>query len=190
MMGGIVGPVCFVAAWSLGAVATDTDYSSVDDAISRLAAMGGDVRWLMTAGFVVFGLSVLAFGLALRRRLAGWSWATAVLTAVATLGVAATPLDRSTTIDAWHAVFAVAGYVTLAATPLLAARPLLDQGHRALARSGVLVGTVSVVALVLSGTALPNGLFQRIGLTATDGWIVCLSWLGATGRLSWSTDHT
>lgn len=190
MAGGILGPACFITAWGLSAVMTGADYSSVDEAISRLAAVGSDVRWLMTAGFIVFGLSVLAFGFALRRRIPGWSWSTAMLTALATLGVAATPLDRSGTVDQWHAVFAVAGYVTLAMTPILAAAPLARLGHRSLARFGVAMGLVSTVALVLSATPLPNGVFQRAGLTATDGWIMCTAWLGVTGRLSGSADQT
>ena len=48
----------------------------------------------------------------------------AAMTGVATLAVAAAPLDHSDAIDTLHGACATFGYVTLAATPLLAARPL------------------------------------------------------------------
>ena len=114
---GVAGPLAFISAWTLGAVGTGMDYSSIDDAISRLAAMGADTRWLMTAGFVVFGISLPVFGGALRRTLTGGAWLAAVLTGLATLGVAATPLDRSAAVDTLHGIFATAGYVSLVAVP-------------------------------------------------------------------------
>ena len=55
-LGGIVGPVGFVGAWIASAAITSMPYSSIDDAISRLAAVGADTRWLMTAGMVTFGV--------------------------------------------------------------------------------------------------------------------------------------
>jgi len=106
------------------------------------------------------------------RAIGGRAWITAAATGAATLAVAATPLDRSETVDTLHGVFAGAGYVTLAATPLLAARPLRDLGHRRLAVAGLAAGAVSTAALALSTTSLPSGLFQRLGLTVTDAWVV------------------
>lgn len=182
-LGGVVGPAAFIGAWNLGAVLTERDYSPIDDAISRLAAVGADSRPLMTGGFIVFGTALPAYAWSLRRRLDGWAWATAAGTGVATLLVAATPLDRSATVDAWHGVFAALGYVTLAATPLLAAAPLTRAGHRRLARYGLVVGAVSVLSLALTTTSLPNGIFQRIGLTATDTWIMASAALVAAGGL-------
>jgi len=67
----------------------------------------------------------------------GAAWLTAAATGVATLAVSATPLDRSSAVDTWHGLFAGLGYVTLAATPLLAVRALLQQGHSGLAGLGV-----------------------------------------------------
>jgi len=171
-LGGVVGPAGFVGAWVVGAAVTGASYSTIDDAISRLAAVGSDTRWLMTAGFVTFGLSLPTFGWALRASLPGRAWIAATATGLATLGVAATPLDRSETVDRLHGLFAGIGYVTLAVTPLLAAPPLLAVGRRRLALSGVAAGITSTIALALTATGLPTGLFQRVGLTVSDVWIV------------------
>jgi hypothetical membrane protein len=171
-LGGIIGPAGFVGAWVIGAIATASSYSSIDDAISRLAAVGSDTRWLMTVGFVTFGLALPAHAWALRSSIGGRAWITATATGLATLAVAAAPLDRSDALDRWHGVFAGIGYVTLAATPLLAASPLLAAGHRRLAGSGIAAGITSALALALTTTTLPTGLFQRVGLTVSDAWIV------------------
>jgi len=171
-LGGVIGPAGFIGAWVVGAAATSAPYSSIEDAISRLAAVGIDTRWIMTGGFVVFGLSLPAFGWALRSTVPGWAWATATATGLSTLAVALTPLDRSDLVDRLHGVFAGIGYVTLAATPLLAAGPLLRMGRRRLAVGGVAAGLTSAVALALTTTDLPTGLCQRVGLTAGDLWIV------------------
>ena len=183
-LGGVVGPTAFIGGWITSAAITDRSYSSIDEAISRLAAVGADTRVLMTAGFIGFGVALPVYGHALRRAVPGPAWATATLAGIATLGVAATPLGRSTTVDTWHAVLAGVGYVALAATPLLAAGPLLRSGNTALARFGLAVGSVSAVSLALASTSLPTGLFQRLGLTATDAWIVASAITIARDRLS------
>ena len=172
ILGGVIGPAGFIGAWVIGAAATSAPYSSIDDAISRLAAVGSDTRWLMTAGFVTFGLSLPVYAWALRSTVPGRAWISATVTGLATLAVAAAPLDRSDTVDRLHGIFAGIGYLTLAATPFLAAPPLLAMGHRHLARSGIAAGITSVIALVLTTTGLPTGLFQRVGLTVSDAWIV------------------
>ena len=171
-LGGVIGPAGFIGGWVVGAVATSAPYSSVDDAISRLAAVGSDTRWLMTAGFITFGVSLPVYAWALRSAVPGRAWITAAATGLATLAVAAAPLDRSDTIDRLHGIFAGIGYLTLAATPLLAAKPLFAMGHRRLARSGLAAGITSALALALTTTGLPTGLFQRVGLTTSDAWII------------------
>jgi hypothetical protein len=182
-LGGIVGPSAFVAAWVAGAAVTARSYSSVDDPISRLAAVGADTRWLMTAGFVVFGVALPLYAASLRRAVPGPAWIAAAATGLATLGVAATPLDRSDAVDAAHGLLAGVGYLALAATPLLAARPLLDRGHRGLALLGVAAGVVSTISLGITTLDVPTGLFQRAGLTATDLWIVATAGTITSGRL-------
>ncbi len=189
-IGGVVGPAAFVGAWIASAATTSMPYSSIDDAISRLAAVGADTRWLMTAGMVTFGIALPIYSFALRSTVTGRAWVSAAATGIATLAVAATPLDRSDTIDQLHGLFATVGYVTLAATPLLAARPLAHAGHRRLARFGIAAGTTSAIALALTPTSLPTGLFQRLGLTVSDAWVVATALAIATGRLSArSVDH-
>ena len=89
--GGVVGPVAFVAAWTVCGAVTD-GYSPVQDAISDLAAVGAPTRVAMTAGFVVFGIGVIAFGFALRAALHSRAWIAAIGTGACTIGVAATPL--------------------------------------------------------------------------------------------------
>ena len=66
-LAGVVGPAAFIGAWSVGAAVTSREYSSIDDAISRLAAVGADTRALMTTGFVGFGVGLPVYAWALRR---------------------------------------------------------------------------------------------------------------------------
>ncbi len=182
-LGGVVGPAMFIGAWTVSAAVTGGEYSSVDDAISRLAAADADTRALMTAGFIGFGIALPAYGWALRQVLGGSAWVTATAAGIATLAVAALPLDRSASLDTWHGVFAWIGYVTLAATPLLAAGPLLRRGHRVLGALGLVASIVSGVALALTASDLPTGLFQRLGLTAADVWIAGSALAIAVGRV-------
>lgn len=168
---GVVGPTGFVAAWAIGG-ATTKGYSPVDDAISRLAATGADTRGLMTAGFVCFGVGVPVYGLTLRRELPGRAWLAAVASGSATLGVAAFPLDVSSTIDRVHGGFAVAGYITLAMVPLLASRTLWRQGHRRATAASLIVAMTSGACLAATAVGPAHGLFQRLGLTIVDGWLV------------------
>lgn len=182
-LGGVAGPAAFIAAWAVGGAVAGSGYSALEDAISRLAAVGADTRPLMTAGFVGFGVGLPLFALALRHAAGGPAWITAAGAGIATLAVAATPLDRSTTVDVLHGAAAAAGYAALAATPLLAARRLEQRGHGRLARWGRAAGAVSAAALALTATPLPTGLFQRLGLTATDLWIATAGVAMAAGRL-------
>ena len=171
-LGGVIGPAGFISAWVIGAAATSAPYSSIDDAISRLAAVGSDTRWLMTAGFVTFGVSLPMYACAFRSTVPGRAWIAATAAGLATLAVAAAPLDRSEAIDRMHSIFAGIGYLALAATPLLAAAPLRAMDHRRLARCGYAAGFTSAIALAATTTGLPTGLFQRVGLTVSDAWII------------------
>ena len=145
-IGGIVGPAAFVAAWVvLGA--RKTGYNPIEDHISRLAAQGVPERPAMTAGFLAFGVSLPLYSLALRSRLGGYAWATAAATGIATVAVAAFPLDGPVG-DTAHAVAAGSGYATLAATPLLAALPLHRLGRVGWSRASLVAGSVSAGCLV------------------------------------------
>jgi len=183
-LGGVIGPVAFIGAWLTGGLITDVDYSPVDDAISRLAAVGADTRPLMTVGFAVFGIAIMAFASVLRSAApVGPAWISIMATGLATLWVAATPLDRSDSVDSLHGLAATVGYATLVASPLLAAAPLRQAGNVTVANAGVAVAVVSAVSLAISGLVDANGLFQRIGLTVVDLWLVALALLVTTARL-------
>ncbi len=183
-LGGIVGPTAFVTAWALGVVVNDRDLALVDDAISQLAHVDSNTRWLMTTGFVTFGVGVGMFAAAARSVLGSPPSFALAVAAVSTLAVAALPLGASDTSDALHGVAAGIGYLTLALAPIAARRPLGRLGHHRLALAGLVASTVSAISLATSLTPAPTGLFQRIGLTVVDVWIVVVATLLALGRLT------
>ena len=169
-VGGVIGPVAFAATWAiLGA--TTRGYSPISDAISDLAATHAPKRAAMTLAFVVFGVGVIAFGFALRAAGAGPAWMSAVATACFTLAVAATPLGGPTR-DVVHGAFASLGYITLIGVPLLAARPVARAGHTGWARYAVATAIIAGTGLLASAAGPAHGLFQRIGLTTGDAWLV------------------
>ena len=177
-LGLVAGPVAFVAAWVVGGARTP-GYSPVDQAISRIAEVGAPEQATMTAGFLLYGGAVLVGSLALRASPLARCWPFAALNGAATIAVAATPLERSPAVDALHSLAAAAGYVTIAALPLVAAPILRDLGHRRGAWASVALGSVAAAALVATNLTEANGLVQRIGLTAGDVWLV------ATGLTLW-----
>jgi Protein of unknown function (DUF998) len=182
-VGGLVGPVAFVGAWSLAGLSA-RHYSAVHDAISRLAETGAPTRITMTAGFVTFGIGVPVYSRALRVALAGPAWVTAFATGIATLGVAAVPLG-SPTRDTVHGWFAATGYATLAATPLFASLRFASAGRHAWARASLLTGVASGACLLATMAGPAHGLFQRLGLGIVDIWIVVTAIeMLRTGRLA------
>ncbi|MEO6988738.1 MAG: DUF998 domain-containing protein [Aquihabitans sp.] len=167
----VVGPVAFVSAWAIGGLQMP-DYSPVHDAISRLAAVGSPQRALMSTGFVVYGVAVAVGGLAVRSSIIGRAWPAVVINGLATLAVAALPLDVSPTGDQAHGVAATVGYVSLALAPALAAGPLVASGRRRAAAVSVVASVSIGVCLALTVVADANGAFQRIGLGIGDVWLV------------------
>ena len=168
-IGGVVGPLGFIAAWVIDGWRT-AGYDPLDDAISELAAVDAPTQVAMTLGFVVFGLGVGTYAFALRRQVAGPAWIAALVAAVATLAVGATPLDAG--VDTLHGVAAGTGYVALALTPLLASRTFRAEGRSAAADWSVAAGTVAALALAATVVGGPHGFLQRLGLTAADAWLV------------------
>src|SRR5690606_7489394 len=93
-VGGILGPVAFIAAWVLAGAATE-GYSPRGEAISELAARGASTRVVMTAGFGAFALGVWIAAPVIGDRLGrGVGWALRVA-AVGTAGAAVFPLGSS-----------------------------------------------------------------------------------------------
>lgn len=182
-LGLVLGPAAFIAAWAVAGPRMPDPYSPVSDAISRTAAVGSPERWLMTSGFLLYAAGSAAGSIALRRTVPGPAWIANAVNSAATVGVALTPLDRSAAVDGAHAVTATTGYVSLALTPLLAARPLADAGHTAAARASV--GVAAAVGACLIATVGSNdasGLLQRIGLTVGDAWLIAAGAVLLAGR--------
>ncbi|MCU4187380.1 DUF998 domain-containing protein [Acidiferrimicrobium sp. IK] len=179
--GGIAGPVAFTGAW-LTAGALRPGYRPVEDTISRLAASGAPNRWLMTAGFVTYGVGLPLYARALRHAAPGPAWLAAIGTGVATLAVAAAPLAVSPALDTLHAVAAGAGYLTLAAVPVLAARPLRRAGLGAAAAVSTAVAAGCALTLVASVGTSATGALQRAGLGAGHAWVAASAWWILAGR--------
>jgi hypothetical protein len=180
-----VGPAAFVGAWALlGSV--KRGYSPLHDPISELAAVHASTRVGMTAGFVVFSAGMGSYARALRATQRGPAWLAAATTGITTLGVAAFPLHHSATVDRIHGALAGTGYVALAATALLSVAPPAHDGRRAWARAATISGIASATSLALTLTGSYEGLFQRVGLTAGDVWVVASA--VAIARGSWAGD--
>lgn len=167
----VVGPVAFVSAWAIGGLRM-SDYSPVHDAISRLAAVGSPERTLMATGFVVYGVAVTVGGLAVRSSVIARAWPAVMVNGLATLAVAALPLDVSATGDQAHGFAATVGYVSLALVPALAAGPLARTGRRRAAAVSVVASVTLGVCLALTVVADAKGGFQRFGLGIGDAWLI------------------
>ena len=169
-VGGVLGPAMFLFGWVISALRTD-GYSILEDAISRLAAVGASTRWLMSAGFVGFSVGVAIYAYGLRSILDGPAWMAALIASIATLGVALFPLDHSGVVDLLHGAAAFTGYIALSALPLCTAPELSRRGHSRAARLSRVCGTISAAALAATLLGPAHGLFQRIGVTVGDAWI-------------------
>lgn len=188
MLGGVLGPVAFAGAW-LAAGILRRGYDPVEQAISRLAETGASSRGLMTAGFVGFSTGVISASPVLASHLGRPAGVAAAATALATAGVALTPLNADVANPA-HNAFAVIGYATLAAAPLVAAAPLARRGLRAASRTSAITGLLTAAVLASTAAGWSPGLLQRLGLTLGHAWLAVASAAVATGRLRRdSTSH-
>ena len=129
----------------------------------------------MTTGFVVFGLGEAAYALALRVAVDGPAWIAAAGTAACTLAIALLPLDRSAAIDDAHGVFALFGYASLVAVPLLAAPAWRRSAARHPPGRRGSSGCARRRCWRRTSIGPVHGLFQRAGLAVTDVWIVASS---------------
>jgi hypothetical membrane protein len=163
---GAAGVVAFVTCWAV-AGAIRPGYSPVHQAISQLARYGTTHRPLMTAGFAAFAVGALVLGVTVR----GVVGAAVAVAGLATAGVALFPLSQpgGGVEDLRHAGCATVAYVALALAPL-AGR------HRArLPRLSLLFAVATALALALTVPADDTGLWQRIGLTTGDAWLLLLA---------------
>lgn len=169
--GAIVGPAAFIASWVIGGVVLD-GYDPLRDAISRLAAVGAPTAPILNGGLVAYGLGVGVAALALRRTIGRWSAGALAINALLTFGVLATPLDRSPSVDQLHSVFAGGAYVALAAASLLAAHEFRKRDSGRASRISAVVGAITAASLLATSLGEFSGLFQRLGLTISDLWMM------------------
>lgn len=181
-LGGVVGPAAFIGAWATLGTGRP-GYSPVEDPISRLAAIGASTRPGMTAGMLALGAGLALYATEVRRTGQRQHGATpvaiaAATTAIATFGVAGTPLESSLG-DHAHAAAAAVAYASLAAVPGLAARGLAMEGRRRLAAASAVAAGACGTSLLLSVLPIGStGLFQRVGLTTGHAWIMAsAAWL-------------
>ncbi|WP_426572244.1 DUF998 domain-containing protein [Aquihabitans sp. McL0605] len=170
-LGLVIGPAAFIGGWVIGGARTP-GYSPVDDAISRLAAVGAPERGLMTTAFVAYGAAVLVGSTALRASPLRRCWALAAVNGAATIAVAALPLEHSASMDTWHGVAAGVGYASITALPIVSAGPLRSLGYGRAADLAIAGGITSGACLVATTVSDANGFFQRLGLTVGDVWLV------------------
>lgn len=180
--GGVGGPVAFALAWSILGARTP-GYSPVEQPISRLAAAGATTQPAMTAGLLAFGCGVSLYAAATRTALSRTTAVASLVTAAATVGIAALPLDGPGG-DEPHAAAAGIAYAALAATQLAGAHAFHRQGRWLGARLSLVAGVATAVALAASAAGTSRtGLLQRTGLTIGDAWIVGTSlWMLRASR--------
>lgn len=134
----------------------------------------------MTAGLVALGAGVALYSSELRAAVPGGAGTAALVSAAASIGIAATPMD-SAVGGRPHAVAAGLTYVSLAVTPLLASRPL-SREHAGLATVSAVAGLATGSCLAMSTISTARrGLWQRLGLTIGHGWLAA-SALGVAAR--------
>jgi hypothetical protein len=95
--------------------------SPLESHISDLAGVEAPTRVLMTLGFAAFGVGVGISAWPLRKLIGKPAAIALGLSALFTLGVMLTPVDRSSNTDFLHGGFAVLVYLTLGLAGPLAA---------------------------------------------------------------------
>jgi hypothetical protein len=202
----IVAQFGFVAAWIVFGALED-GYSHLDHHVSELGSEGAANPDLMNAAIVLLGLSLAALAPALSKTLPRRPAARVTVVLFALIGLAVVisgPFngDCSTAVDAtcqerwdeWdvdtgakiHAWASLFAQVLLLATPFALARALWTRPVAApLLVAGVNGFVIAIVMTVLFGIDhAPDGLTQRLGLTALHVWVILI----AIGIL-WATRH-
>jgi hypothetical protein len=171
--GAIWGPGIFILAWVLGGFMID-GYSPIDDHISSLAGVNAASRMVMNAGFVAYVAGVGSAAWPLRKVIGNGASVALFLNALLVLGVLFTPDGLSSTADLLHGGFASLLYLTLAFVGPLAALSFRRSGLISWTIISMVVGAITAMSLWLSLGEVRSGLLQRIGLTATDLWLMAV----------------
>jgi hypothetical membrane protein len=189
---GVTGPSAFTAAW-IAASLRQPRYPFTQIQISGLAAPGARDPWIMIAGFLVLGGSLLVFGLALRRQLGGspsagpGPWLIQVAGAF-TLAAGLLRRDHmllSAGPESWHNhahnVVSAVLYLLLIAVPLTLAWRLREEPRwRPTAGLLVVAALTSGVILVMfvSGAAPSwDGTLQRLGVSLPLAGLIAVAWV-------------
>jgi hypothetical membrane protein len=149
-------PVLLVGGWTVAAALQPGSFDQVADTISALAAYGAADRWVMTAAFFGVGACYVMTALALRpAAVPGRLFLTAG--GVATMLVGANPETAGRGGSLPHTLSAAAGFIALAAWPLLSRRR--GPSAAALLRPAVCVSAAAVLfaLLVWFGVELSAG---------------------------------
>lgn len=170
-LAGIAAPASFISAWATGGALTP-GYSPVKDHISDLAAIGATTRPLMTVGFLGFSAFAPFFAKHLAASLDQPALRLSVTAAAAgTLGVAAFPLGGPFGTGP-HGAAAAVSYLAMASNPVLGSRALRRSGNDRLAALSLVTGLAAGALLTRSLAGEQQGLFQRLGLTVADSWLI------------------
>ena len=156
-----IGAVSLIGGWSLAASVQPDGYSATRDSISALAGHEAAQRWVMTAALVITGLAHVVTALNLPS-LGRHGRTLLALAGVATLGVAAVPLEGPSEPSALHTVIAAMSFLLLALWPAFSTSPMPWRAiHRAYAVAAV--AAVATLGAVAAGwIALPFGLVERL----------------------------
>ncbi|MFE1251625.1 DUF998 domain-containing protein [Streptomyces sp. NPDC058735] len=179
-------PVALILGWLVAASLHGAAYDAAAQTISVLAAPGGSGYWVMTTAFVVLGVCHLLTAWGLRPA------ATAGRVSLAAGGVAALAVVLFPTASSGgsltHGWVAAAGFVLLAAWPLLAARtgdcvPWALRPLPAFGATAVMAGGAAWFLLELRFRGVP-GVAERAVTTVQSVWpfLVALSCLRTTAR--------
>jgi Na+/citrate or Na+/malate symporter len=169
--GAIWGPGLFILAWVVGGFMVD-GYSAIDDHISSLAGVTAPSRTVMNLGFVAYIAGVGSAAWPLRKAIGNGASVALFLNALLAFGVLFTPEGLSSTADFLHGGFASLLYLSLAFVGPLAALTFRRRDLIVWAIVSMVVGAITAMSLWLSLGEVRSGLFQRIGLTATDLWLM------------------
>jgi hypothetical membrane protein len=176
----ILGPVTFISAWAIAGARTP-GYSPIRDHISDLAAVGAPTAPLMNAAFATFVIVVTPAIGPVRRSIGTPTAVVLGVNIALTAAIALAPLGRSMAGDRLHNVVAGAGYLALGALALSAVPSLWPRNRAAALASGV-VGSATLASLAASiASSDLSGLWQRAGITVTDGWMIAVGVVALTG---------
>lgn len=143
-------PVLLIGGWTVAAARQPSDFDSVRDTISALAAHGATDRWVMTTALAGLGACHVVTALGLRPAALPGRVALAI-GGLANIAVAAFPQPDSGSSPA-HVRAATVGFVALALWPALAAR---------------------------RDRPVPFGLSLPVALTAAGALLAVLGWFGS-----------